>query len=771
MLFTLTLGASAEGLASAQTKPEFITNAVAAEKLLSAADFYNPDAAIESILGDFDKNAVLTTANAYIMTDRAFGTLPAPGAAWILSSAEKPEFTDVPEAAKTAVENLGNARVILDKDKDGLMNPEEPFSAFELDTLITRIYGEYGTNPADDFHAAVNREYFADLKLRPGYTLAGVQAEARILADKQLANLLSEVAEGEFEQGTPEQKAADFYKAFMKLGEKDVDLFYFKDLFELIDEAEDTKAVNEIYIRMVEEMGYDKFFRMDVTPNSRNDGKNIYTIVVPDLTLKDAESGYGEPDIYKAAETYNAELLRLIEDSDPAANASAVTAFEKAVVADSLAPEDIYNVNKAYKVHTLEDIQKTMPDWDLSVLLKAMNQPAGSDKLVLVPDDGKLAAFAKIFEPENIGLLKTFLKLDIARKYRNYLGDSFRKARDIFLQDSMGITPLAKNDYYVNQASEEMNLLMQKIYAEHYVDPRTKTDVEKMANGIIETFYSRMDNYTWMSESTREEAKKKLEKLRVVAAYPDKMYSAWDDIDVTPKDALLIKTDYAKAVFKMDTTGYGETPDYDLIIMNQTKTYESNAWFFPELNTIYFASGFLVPPIYDPNASLASNLGSIGVVMGHEISHAFDNNGSQYDSNGIIRNWWTEDDFSEFNGRVKTIVTHFDGKEFAPGIMNNPVLTVGENIADIGGVSVALQYLKEHSENPDYDAFFKNWAVLWGNARVYQRAISISQYDQHSGDKVRVNAVLALFDEFYETYDIKPGDGMYIPPEKRVSIW
>jgi putative endopeptidase len=751
-----------------------LTAGETANILENAANYYNSGVTKDYILSGFSINNPVTVSDAYIMASRAFGELPEPGNGWLLQAADKPSFTDLPAGNAeliAAVENLGNARVILDENEDGLLEPERVFDGYELDTLIERIYGEIGGNLSDAFHATVNRGILADVELLPGMTLAGVTGQAVNRAEMQVTNLLKSIASEEFEPGSSEQKAADFYKAFIKLSDTDLNLSHVQPFFEAIDNAEDTEAVHAVFLDMLGNYGFYAFVAMDVIGNVRGDGSNIYFVLTPEMTMKDAEGGYSDPELVKIAADYNADVLTLIGDSDPEAHAAAFTAFEVKIHENSLSPEDAISMDKAYMVHTLAEVQAVLPSWDLSSILEAQHYTAGDDKLVMVADDSKLKTLSEMFLPENLDILKTSLKLAIARHYRDYLGDSFRTAYQTYRKDFYGIDALPKDEYYVSQAAEQMNLLIQQIYVEQYVDPRTKADVEDIANGLIETFLSRMDNYTWLSESTRNEAKKKLQTLRVMAAYPDGMHSAWDEIDVTSDDPFIIKTDCDRAMFTMDTARYGEKPDESLAIMNTMKTYDVNAMFMPDYNIIYFPAGYLSYPHYDPNASFAQNLGSIGTTIGHEISHAFDNNGSQYDHDGKVRNWWVKADFEAFESKVKDVVHYYDGYEFVPGLENNSTLTVSENIADIGGVSVALEYLKNTSENPDYDTFFRSYARTWADVRLRQRAFSIAISDVHSNGWVRVDAVLPLFDEFYETYGIEEGDGMYVEPDKRVSIW
>jgi putative endopeptidase len=756
---------------AATVSAEF-TNAEAAAILENAADFYNPGVTTDEILGELDGTAAPTIGGTYLMADRAFGEIPTPGNGWLLQAAGKPEFTDVPENLTAAIENLANARVILDEDGDGLLAPETALTKAEIETLIRRIYSAFGTNPKDDFHAAINHEYFRDVEVPAGLSSAGYMPEATRRAELQLAELLAKLAEGEYEQGTDEQKAADFYRAFMKLGDRDVSLYYFEKLFGLIDEAEDTEAIHTIYTSMIKQMGYDSFLGVGVTENFKGDGKNIYYLPLPKLTLHEAETAYNDPKVYAVANEYNVELLRLIGDGDPETHAAAVTAFEKQVQNSGLPQEDAYDPSKAYTVMSLKEIQEFAPVWDFSKIIKAYGEEPDLDRLGLVVDTGKYKEYLKIMEPENLELLKTILKLDIARQYKDYMGDDFRKAYIKFREESIGEKPLPKEDYYVQNATEQMNLLLQRLYVKYYVDPRTKAGAEEIAKGATATFLARMDTYTWLSEETREEAKDKLKKLKVIAAHPDDMSSGWDKIDISSdNDAFTIKKEFDKAAVLTSDSGYGGKPKVDFNIMLAMKTYEANAMFVPSYNIIYFPAGFLTAPFYDPDASLEENLGGFGAVAGHEISHAFDDSGAQYDSDGVVRNWWTDEDYEAFGARVDKIVKHYDGFEFAPGLMNNPTLTLGENIADIAGLSVILEYYKNTAETPDYAKFFAAYSTAWGDVRSRKRAEVLADYDVHSNYWLRVDRVVPLFEEFYEAFDIKPTDGMYIAPEKRVSIW
>ena len=198
--------------------------------------------------------------------------------------------------------------------------------------------------------------------------------------------------------------------------------------------------------------------------------------------------------------------------------------------------------------------------------------------------------------------------------------------------------------------------------------------------------------------------------------------------------------------------------------------YEVNAYYDFTLNEIVFPAGILQAPFYSLDAPLAKNLGEIGVVIAHEISHAFDNSGSKFDENGNAKNWWTKEDSIKFEERCKKIIAFYDGIEIIPGVMNNGKLTLGENIADLEGVGCALELLSQ-SKNPDYQTFFKAYADSWRGVYTDEFLEYISKADVHSNNKVRVNQTVMNFEEFYKAFGITEGDKMYVAPENRVSLW
>jgi len=315
-----------------------------------------------------------------------------------------------------------------------------------------------------------------------------------------------------------------------------------------------------------------------------------------------------------------------------------------------------------------------------------------------------------------------------------------------------------------------MGMAVGKIYAERYVPEKTKKDVENITKEIIETYKKRINNLDWMSESTKKNATDKLDKLDVKIGYPEN----WDDYSKLNIKSYEEGSSLFENIMTLRISAYDEM--FSKINQPVDKKKDSftpqtvNAYYSANENSIVIPGGIIQGHFYDPNATKEVNLGGIGAIIGHEISHAFDNTGSQYDSNGNLNNWWSEKDYEQFTEKAQKIADFYSQVEALPGEKINGNLTVGENIADIGGVSCILDILNT-MDKPDYKAFFESYATTWRQITTKEYAEYSLRLDVHSPNKFRVNTVLPQFQKFYDTYGITEKDGMYVKPEDRLSIW
>jgi len=316
-----------------------------------------------------------------------------------------------------------------------------------------------------------------------------------------------------------------------------------------------------------------------------------------------------------------------------------------------------------------------------------------------------------------------------------------------------------------------MSDYISQLYAERHFSPAAKADVEGMARGFIADYKTRIRNADWLSEPTKQGALRKLDAMRVKIGMPDAQESWLDDVTIRPvaeggsffeNMMALGRARYAQGAAQLD-----EPVDPDDWF---APSFMVNAYYNPSANEIVFPAGVLQPPFYDPDAPREANLGAAGWLIAHEISHAFDVNGAQFDEHGNLADWWAPEDKRRYRERCAAIVRRYDGAEVAPGILTDGAKTLAENIADLGGMACALDAMRR-IEHADYRAFFEAGARMF--AATYPRAAleQVVQSDPHAQGRLRVNLVFQTFPEFYETYGVAEGDGMYLAPADRATLW
>ena len=311
-----------------------------------------------------------------------------------------------------------------------------------------------------------------------------------------------------------------------------------------------------------------------------------------------------------------------------------------------------------------------------------------------------------------------------------------------------------------------------RLYAQQYFSPEAKADVEKMVNDIITVFEERIDKLEWMSAETKVKAKSKLSKIKVKVGYPDEYDTEdFDSIEIkSVKDGGSYFENMRNIMHyraKEAASLQGTENDHSDWVMN---SFIVNACYDPGANDITFPAGILQSPLYDINASYEENLGGIGYIIAHEITHAFDNNGAKYDENGNAADWWTEKDYDEFQKLCAKMTDFYDGKEAAPGIAANGARTLSENVADNGAVQCIPEIVSE-LENPDYSALYRSIARTWLQTSSREYVQYLNQIDTHSAAKLRVNMPVENCEEFYKTFNVCESDGMYVAPQNRVVIW
>ena len=423
-----------------------------------------------------------------------------------------------------------------------------------------------------------------------------------------------------------------------------------------------------------------------------------------------------------------------------------------------------------YKNHNPMDVDEVaacVAPFDIKKLLTDLygdNAP----KVLIAYDPKAIKEMNGYFSPENFKLyvhwlyVKTLLKATACLSIElKTLGTSYRRALTGVVSDPV----LEKEAYQI--ASSFYSEPVGVYYGRTYFGEEAKKDVVSLVHKIIDTYKLRMHKNTFLQESTKEQAIKKLSTIVVKMGYPDEIREIWSRLVFDEDDSLYESIDKIRAVKKKDMLDRLNKPvDRTEWVM---PGHMVNACYNPSSNDITFPAAILQKPFYSLSQSVSENLGGIGAVIGHEISHAFDNNGANFDENGNLKNWWLEEDFKAFKELTQDMIEQFDGIEFHGGKVNGE-LTVSENIADNGGMGVTLEIM--HTlDNANFKEYFMNWARVWCIKAKEEYIQLLLANDVHSPSVLRANMSPRNFSEWYEAFDVTDKDQMYIAPDKRISIW
>lgn len=755
-----------------------LTRGEAWDALAAAADDYNPALLEAQSLLKGDENGQLhldrpiTRAEALVMLERAFGGLPTPVGANARSAFPAETFTDVPDWAQAELAGVFEAGIVAGTG-EGLLSPEAPITAGELETLIRRVYALKGSNLKDDFYAAVNKEWLDAATLPAGRTVRGTMYDLMDKVDEDVAGLITEIADGKHKKGTGEQKIADLYHNVMDWGARNeaglAPIQPYLDAVDAIETQDDLlaalKTINdELYVSLM--LG----FGLTVDLKDSTKYTVIFGAMAPSMTKDFYTNGtQAQTDAYM---TYLTTLAKLggADEADAQRQAENLYELEKTLAAAMLNPQEQNDVDKIYNLYTMDELQTLFPKVDLEQVY-AMSGLKQEDTIG-VTDVGLIEAAAGFFDGEHVEQLKDALRLYLLINYGGALNREFTDASFAFNQAYMGMEGAQTDEKLAAaQVQSLMSGYLEQAYVKKYFSAEAKADVEAMIADFISIYKERIQKLEWMSDETKAMAAKKLDTMLVNVGYPDE----WDDsLDKVEIKGVADGGSFFDNLIAIAGANRAEHLAY------QGKPVDKEEWFIPAFtvnafyqatnNSITFPAGILQAPMYDVEASREENLGKIGYVIAHEITHAFDNNGAKFDENGNAANWWAEADYAAFQSLCDGVVAWYDGQESAPGITCNGALTISENVADLGAAACVTE-AAGREENPDYETLYRSMAECWAFSanRAYQEAVM--NMDVHAPDKLRGGRVLQTLDQFYETFDIQPGDGMWVEPEARVSIW
>ena len=387
---------------------------------------------------------------------------------------------------------------------------------------------------------------------------------------------------------------------------------------------------------------------------------------------------------------------------------------------------------------------------------------------IVVTEPRYFGEFTKVVNEENLELYKHWAYVTGLMRACSYLSEELRDMGGMYMRAITGVAKMQSVEKFAyNLASGTFSEPVGIYYGEKYFGIEAKKDITEIVYQIIDTYKSRIKTNDILKDETKEKAILKLSKMGVKMGYPDKVRPLYDKLVFNPEDSLLDIVVSLGAIRELDSYSKLDQP-------TEPENWAMpghmvNACYDPFVNDITFPAAILQAPFYSLKQTRSENLGGIGGVIGHEISHAFDSNGAKCDENGNINNWWTEEDFKRFDEKVNLMIEQFDGIELPWGKVNGAFI-VSENMADNGGISVTLDIMSR-TEGASYEEYFKNWARVWCQKARPEFSQMLLSVDVHGPCILRANIPPRNFDEWYETFDVKESDKMYIAPDKRLVIW
>lgn len=564
-----------------------------------------------------------------------------------------------------------------------------------------------------------------------------------------------------------------FYKAASDYKQREKDGL--EPLKPYLKEIEDIKDLNDLASKSASltDKGIPLPFGYNVGTNAENTSQKQIQLSPPSILLPDVsiyKDEASKKQYLTPIETATQKALEMLGYSEKNSKRIVKEAleFDEIIAKYSLSNEEMSESKNLVHPKTAEEINAYSGSFKLYDVIKGI---MGRDlETINVPNTKYFENYSKIVNQDNFSKIKSWILVQEAMAASNSLTEDYRLNFQSISMAIMGTQkPVSKEDTVYEMSVNLFSDVMSVYYGRKYFGEEAKTDVTDMIDKIKNVYRGRLQQNDWLTEDTRNKAIEKLDKMKVFVGYQE-------DVDPGTKELHL---DPNKSFFELseDIAQFGKryTIDHfdDPIDKNKWSgsAFDINAYYNPESNSINFPAGILQAPFYDKNQSTEKNYGGIGVVIGHEITHAFDSNGADYDENGDMHNWWTKADTKAFDKRIKAFEDQWNGLEIY-GTKVNGKLTVTENVADAGGLSSTLQVLKTEMTKPNLKDYFENYADIWKQKASLQYNKYTMVQDVHAPNELRVNQQLKNLPEFYEAYpQIKEGDAMYLAPSKRISLW
>jgi predicted metalloendopeptidase len=650
---------------------------------------------------------------------------------------------------------------------------------FPLKSGIDLAGMDTSVRPQDDFFAYANGAWVESTQIPADESGWG---SFNILRDNGLAQLraIIEDVSDDADAGDAAAKIGDFYNAWLDveranaLGAKPL-----SGLFARIDALEDFDDV-VAFFGETNELGLDGPFNLFINQDVKAPERYVIITRQAGLGLPDRDYYFDESERGQELRDKYVQYVEKVMDlsgyADSKGAAERIMALETRFAEHHWDKVVNRDANKRYNKVTDAELSKLLSNFDLDAYFAGAG--TGRQDYVIVSQPSYMQALNEFAHTIDLAVWKEYLRLQALTSYADYLSQDFVDADFEFygrtLQGRQEQQPRWKRA--VDSINGNLGELLGQLYVERHFPPEAKERMEDLVANLVRAYEESITNLEWMSDETKAKALEKLSKFTPKIGYPDK-WKDYSGLEVAPDD-LVGNIQRARVLnHYREVDKLGKPVDRSEWFMSPQTV---NAYYNPPMNEIVFPAAILQPPFFVLDADDARNYGTIGLVIGHEIGHGFDDQGSKYDGDGNLTNWWTDADRTAFDKRTQSLVDQYSGFEALPGLFVNGELTLGENIGDLGGAAIALRAYElslDGKEAPVIDGmtarerFFLGFAQVWRSKYRPQATELRVKSDPHSPPVYRVNGVVRNLDAFYETFNVGEGDRHYLPPEERVSIW
>jgi putative endopeptidase len=656
-----------------------------------------------------------------------------------------------------------------------VMSSPEAFSVKNMDVNV---------KPGDDFFEYVNGTWIKNHPIPQDKSRYDAFEELAEANRENIMDIFKEISATKSSSADPiSQKIGDLYKSGMdtakieELGVKPLD-----DFFSRVNNIKTIADVQDV-ASYLQQYGMAPFFAVFASPDQKNSNMMVTNTWQTGIGLPDRDYYFKTDDASKkirdAYKIHLAKMFELLNDDPKTAsiNAQKVFDIETQFAKVSFTKVENQDPQKTYNKFTLSQLETLAPDFNWMQFLKNIGYPGISEFNINQP--GFIKGLGNMMKSVSVDDWKIFLRWEIVNNYASYLSKKFEDQNFDFYKMLSGakvMPPRWKRALDVTSGS--MGEAVGQLYVRKYFPPESKQKMLLLTGNLKKSLKSRIENLTWMGAETKNEALAKLEKMNIKIGYPDK-WRDYSGLEIKEDEYLgnIIRSSRFEFLYNMDKadkpvdrTEWGMTP--------QTV----NAYYDPSKNEIVFPAAILQPPFFNANADDAINYGAIGMVIGHEMTHGFDNMGRQFDKDGNLRDWWTANDAKQFNAHTSLLVDQFNKYEVLDSLFINGKMTLGENIADLGGLTIAYYAYQASLAGKEPPAkidgftgdqrFFLSFAQMWRGTLRDEYLRTLVNTNEHSPNKYRVNGTVFNMPEFYAAFpEVSQDNKLFIPVEKRPVIW